>query len=159
MNKNKEQFLGIPNSKESGIYMIYNIYKHKAYIGQTHNFRNRALSHKRNLKSGTHSNRQLQKDYNDGDNFIFSIIHITKSETDLRILESEYIYAFQRRYVKLYNCETKEQIENFLFYDLVLPQIKIIEENLREKFKCPLPTLEYCKPITLIEKLKPNSWK
>ena len=151
----KEKIFEIPKCKKSGIYMIYNLHKHKAYIGQTHNFYQRATMHRQQLNAGIHPNNELQNDFNNGCEFVFAILELISKRTDARYLllkEKQYIFAFREKYIKTYNKETDDQIKNNLFYDMVLPEITKIHKSIHTKFGCELAHFPYCKPETIIEK-------
>ena len=79
----KDNVFEIPKSKESGIYMIYNVELNKVYIGQTNNFYQRASSHLSQLLSGTHSNNELQNDFNNGYRFAFAILEVVEKDKQL----------------------------------------------------------------------------
>ena len=151
----KKEAFEIPKSKNAGIYMLYNMDKHKAYIGQTTNFSKRATEHKNQLFANSHSNKELQKDVNEGDDFFFVILEnmgkACKRE-DALLMEKKYMLAFRDRCVHLYNRETIEQLKGALFYDMVLPSVNKIQNELRWKFQCHLLSLQRCKKSTLKEK-------
>lgn len=54
----------IPNTKDSGIYMLFNFRNKKIYIGQTENLSRRAYQHLHYFKHGTHPNKEMLKDSN-----------------------------------------------------------------------------------------------
>lgn len=61
---------------KSGIYMIFNTYNNKCYVGSTKNFRIRKAKHYRQLLLNKHHSQHLQKAYNKygKDKFIFIIL-------------------------------------------------------------------------------------
>lgn len=145
----------IPKSKQSGIYMIYNMTNHKAYIGQTSNFKKRAIQHSMNLYSGKHSNKELQKDYDNGCQFAFTILENTiDNHSFLLLREKMYMYAFLRKYIKLYNHETEQDLKDSLFSDFVYPEIDNIHTLFHENFKCPISNFHQCKPETVLSKIQ-----
>lgn len=153
----KENIFEIPKSNGTGIYMIYNADKHKAYIGQTTNFKQRATMHRQQLIAGTHSNKEMQDDFNNGCKFAFAILETKENNIDsskLLLREKQYIYAFRDKSIKTYNQETNEQIKQNLFYDMVLPEITKIYKRFHSDFGCELAQIPYCKYETIINKCK-----
>lgn len=75
------------------IYEIKCLANNKVYIGQTSNFKSRIYNHKYNLKHNTHSNKQLQEDYNQFGlmNFTFSILQDNVLKENLLIEETRWI--------------------------------------------------------------------
>ena len=147
----KDNVFEIPKSKESGIYMIYNVELNKVYIGQTNNFYQRASSHLSQLLSGTHSNNELQNDFNNGYRFAFAILEVVEKDK-LLLKEKQYIYAFRKKSIKTYNQESTEQIKNKLFYEIVCPEIDKLHRDFHNKFGCNIALLVKCKPETRINK-------
>ena len=82
--------------KTSGIYKITNNRTGEVYIGQSKNIEKRWAQHQKELKKGTHHNRNLQKHYNRGDTFSYSILE--KSSTNKATLNS-----LEERYISNYN--------------------------------------------------------
>lgn len=56
---------------KSGIYILKNITKQKYYVGESVNISQRREAHFAALQTGKHQNKELQKDYDSGDQFIF----------------------------------------------------------------------------------------
>lgn len=47
----------------SGIYILYNIYTGRKYVGSSRNLKHRKVSHFSGMKNGTHENYKVQKEY------------------------------------------------------------------------------------------------
>ena len=84
-----------------GIYIIRCISNNKVYIGQSVNLKHRLNEHKRNLRSGIHINKHLQKAFNKyGEKeFAFDVLEVLQEEEynkeKLDLLEIEYISKFE----------------------------------------------------------------
>lgn len=151
----KRKLFEIPQNQHGGIYMLYNINNHKVYIGETHNFRNRAINHKYNLSSNKHSNKKLQNDFNAGNDFVFVILEDMGefcSDTDLILRETLYMYAFLWKYVKLYNHQTIKELKDKLFSCVVFPMVYKIHRNMRLLFHCEIASLCRCGTETIKNK-------
>lgn len=85
---------------KSGIYRFINNRTGEVYVGQSHNVYARRGKHYKNLSMGTHHNRGMQEDYDNGDTFTFEILEeipdATKEELDER--EVYYIELFDSFY-------------------------------------------------------------
>ena len=113
----KRAVFEIPKNRHGGVYMIYNVNNHRVYIGETHDFAERATQHKYHLLGNRHPNKQLQIDFNAGNDFVFVILEdmgASCNDRDLGIREKQYMFAFLWKYVKLYNHQIS------LFQDLIL---------------------------------------
>lgn len=147
----------IPKNTNAGIYMLYNGTKHLAYIGQTTNFYQRAVQHKTLLRSRKHTNKMMQLDFSDGDTFYFVILEELRGECEndhLLMREKLYMYAFMHKGLKLYNCESLEQIKENLFMTFFLPSIWEIYPSLHDKLGCWIGTLSTCGDRLLEEKFR-----
>lgn len=83
------------NLTKSGIYFIQNKSNGKVYIGSTIDFSKRWHSHRKQLATGTHANKYLQRSYSKYPNqFEFGIIDICDKE-DLIKREQFYSDLFQ----------------------------------------------------------------
>lgn len=152
--KSKEIF-EIPKSNNAGIYMLFNMDNKKVYIGQTNNFKRRAVQHSERLLNNAHSNKDMQNDFNNGMEFCFVILEEVGenySKEDLRSLELQYIYIFRGKYMKLYNKETMEQIKDSLFYNMFRQKQDRIQKHFYKYFGCHIPMLEHCSIRKLKEK-------
>ena len=91
--------------KLSGVYLLKNKQTGRVYIGSSGNIENRVKTHFRDLKFNRHCNKELQNDYNKG-NEIEKIIYKTFPVSDHKLLFSEEgkaIRTFQSRNISLYN--------------------------------------------------------
>lgn len=132
--------------------MLYNLISHRVYIGKTRNFNHRSTTHRQNLKRNTHTNKKLQEDFNNGNNFAFVILDDMGTDfTDeqIRIREKLYMYAFIDKGLKLYNNEGREQLFKGLFYDVVAPQAYQIQKTLRASLGSNLASLHCCSKSNL----------
>ena len=101
-----------------GYYRAFNPYycsKGKSYIAETHQFRIRTYQHCTDLRCGRHKIKEMQSDYDKGDEFELSLIYpikIYSSEWEKkRILETFFILssdAVENRYNKSYNRFRRE---------------------------------------------------
>lgn len=147
-----------PESTNSGIYMLYNLTNHKIYIGQTENIQKRAKQHKQLLESNLHSNKDLQTDYNSGCDFAFVVLEMCESgQKYLLVKELQYIYAFRDKGVKLYNKESKEKAQERLFYEMVFPSVRLIQQDFTRSFHITLAAMSRAKPETLIKKFSKDN--
>ena len=151
----KRKLFEIPQNKHGGIYMLYNVNNHKVYIGETHNFRERATQHKYNLLSNRHSNKKLQNDFNSGNDFVFVILEDMGefcNDKDLILRETLYMYAFLWKYVKLYNRQTINELKDKLFFCIVFPTEDKIHKDMRLLFHCEIASMFRCGTETLKNK-------
>lgn len=139
---NLEQFC-IPQYDGCGIYAIVNSQKMSCYIGSSKNIKLRAINHKTHLKKGKHSNKLLQKDFENGNSFRFIILCKLDSNIDndlLIVYEKMYMLSAMDNYFELYNLRPKTQwndqriwiIQHIIHY--FMNKYKI-SENLVSAFK------------------------
>ena len=83
-----------------GIYAIVNLTNQKRYIGSAKNLKQRKNSHFNQLKAKSHSNGQMQYDYdlNGADAFRFDILEIIECVENLIIREQHYIDTLNPEY-------------------------------------------------------------
>lgn len=118
----KQNNIKLPKSKNAGVYAIINKTKGKCYIGQSENIQNRASSHISKLKHNRHEIEEMQKDFNNGDRFIFKILKeipcskIFLSKYKRRCAESYYIRCMEELKIKLYNRNYKNAEKDFFWY-------------------------------------------
>lgn len=106
----EKRFINFPLNNDHGavVYCLQNTTNGKVYIGKTSNFAARIHGHQSSLKRKSHSNKQMQMDYNNGDNFLVICLfrypaiseeyireHFKDIQRVLEKLEEEYIYEFQ----------------------------------------------------------------
>ena len=79
------------NSLKSGVYEIINTSNNRIYIGSAKEFKSRWQAHARQLRSGKHSNKYLQHDFNKcgTDAFEFSILELTEGTKEERLLREQ----------------------------------------------------------------------
>ena len=81
-------------SLKSGVYKLTNKLNGRVYIGSAREFKERWREHTKRLKSGNHSNKFLQADYNKcgEDVFVFEVIEVIDGPQENRLLvEQRYI--------------------------------------------------------------------
>ena len=154
--KKEKEIFKIPQNDNAGIYMLFNINNKKAYIGQTTNFKRRAIQHREQLLNNAHLNKKVQKDFNNGMEFCFVILEEVEAirKKELRMLELQYIFNFHFKFMKLYNQETIEQTKDLLFWEMVRKEQDRIQRNLRKTLECPVPLLKHCSIRKLKEKFR-----
>lgn len=95
----------------SGIYMIKNLFNGKIYIGKSNNVSGRSSAHFKLLRSGNHSNKLLQDDFNlYKDYFVRGVVEFCKY-SELSLKELFYINLFNS-YINGYNNELPTIREN-----------------------------------------------
>ena len=88
-----------------GIYLIENDSNHKKYIGQSKNIKDRWRRHQDGLRNGRHENRYMQRAYNLGQTFSYSVLEECQ-ESELNEMERKWIAHFQSNdYKKGYNLD------------------------------------------------------
>lgn len=95
-----------PENKNGGIYAIINRDNGKIYIGETQDIRHRAKAHINLLKSGKHTCKELQEDYDNNSNIeIIEVLEIPgKWSAEERLCaEDYYIACLQEKGIELYN--------------------------------------------------------
>ena len=119
------------------IYSIKCKINDKIYIGKTQNHLSRLGMHISELLKGTHHCKLLQEDFNlyGIDNFIFEILYISDTLSDLNQLEREYIFSVEPS--KLYNSNLRDNKAKRQF-----SFICTLEENNISLPKNPLPLIE-----------------
>ena len=89
---------------KAGIYQLHNEDKNIYYIGQSSDLQKRKRTHFRELKKGNHFCKELQDDFINGDNIVYSvIIKCPDYERLLLSEEARYIEQYQKAGKKLYN--------------------------------------------------------
>ena len=136
----------IPKTKNCGVYMIFNFNNKKIYVGQTENLNRRAYQHLHHLKSGTHPHKDLLTDYQNGDMLYFAVLEENKNFTHEELIHLERIYmlSFLEDYCKLYNEETKEELKDLLYQEMIAPKITENKKNLQRKFNMPIHHILLC---------------
>jgi group I intron endonuclease len=102
-------------SKE-GTYLIKGAVSGKAYIGSSNDISRRISEHLRYLKSGNHGNKDLQKDFNNGESFRWAIIYLGP---EYRKIEAQIIDSLENCYnlnksTKKNMLRTKKEIDKLL---------------------------------------------
>lgn len=99
--------------KPSGVFQVKNIVNGKALLGSSLNLEGSLNKHKFMLKIGSHTNKALQKDWNelDADQFVFEILEVIKVvdspnfnlKDELTLLEEIWLEKFQPIDERTYN--------------------------------------------------------
>lgn len=90
--------------KQYYIYGILDAKKKRGYIGATSDLNKRIKQHEYLLKRNRHFNRELQRDYNAGNDFVFTEITRFKSDTEIKkILEYLFIDSMGKSGYHVYN--------------------------------------------------------
>ena len=118
------------------IYAIINNENYRAYIGESRQPINRFYQHLRTLKNGTHANKELQKDYDKGNSFIFKRLREYKvdDEETIRYYELLYMDIFREQGIELYNSETAEQVKSLLKYESKEWKLHCLMERKRDEY-------------------------
>lgn len=80
---------------KSGVYAIVNERNNKVYVGQSLDIQKRWNQHKKEFSKGTHHNKAMQRDYNNGDRFRY---YVLAYGYDLDDLERHYIQKYDSYY-------------------------------------------------------------
>ena len=91
----------------SGVYAITNGITGKSYIGQSVNVIKRWCDHVEHLTAGTHTNRELQKDWNLYGPDCFSAKIILRCEPSVLLKQESRCIAEYRGLAGVYNVGTK----------------------------------------------------
>lgn len=86
----------------SGVYSIYNSTKNKYYIGSSSNIESRIKHHKIALKKGTHTNIEMQNDYNKMHSFEVIVLYceaVLKNKCNNR----QKLYQIEKECIKKYD--------------------------------------------------------
>lgn len=102
-----EQFRICNNCNFSGVYAILNIKNNKIYVGSSRNIKRRLANHKTLLLHGKSKIKEMQEDYNKGNNFIAYVI------TPVRIREEKYckdddLRYFEKKAIEKFNATNPE---------------------------------------------------
>lgn len=121
MNKMQNNIV-LPKFHKSGVYAIINKTRGKCYIDQANDIQNRVSTHLSQLRNNKHSIIELQKDFNNGDNFVFEIIKETPKykiflqKYQRRFIEAYYIRCMIELRIKIYNKSYKNAEKDFFWY-------------------------------------------
>ena len=132
------------------IYAIINNENCRVYIGESKQPINRFYQHLRTLKNGTHANKELQKDYNKGNSFIFKRLREYKEDDEetIRYYELFYMDIFREQGIELYNSETIEQVKSLLKYESKEWKLHCLMERKRNDYYRKYFGVTYCQFIT-----------
>ena len=114
---------------ERGIYCIKNTVNNKVYIGSSKDIIRRTFQHFRDLKKGTHINKNLQRDFNIYGirNFIFHILEEVDNQDDL--LDTEFWWINNIDEKELYNIATSKRNR----HDSISQHKRILSEQTKNR--------------------------
>lgn len=115
-----------------GVYCIQNVNKPLLYYGSSENMCKRVHEHYYSLRAGGHRNQALQSDFENGDDFICTVVQtfIENAPVDLAALEHKYIKEAKENGVNLYNVQVRSP--HFMPKDQIA--WKLADLYCREKF-------------------------
>lgn len=103
-NKNRDNLFNEAEKEEAGIYLMYNVTSHRAYIGRSNNMRKRINTHFSDMVNMNHINHDMVDDYIKGDKFLGLSLMISEYEGEEKQVEPFYIMSF-RDYAKEYDIK------------------------------------------------------
>ena len=118
------------------IYAILNNKNFRIYVGESKKPMIRFSQHESALKAGIHANKELQRDYDDGDSFTF--LKLRDYEEDeietIRYYELLYMDMCRENGIELYNYETAGQVKRLLKYESSEHRLHCLMENKRDEY-------------------------
>lgn len=112
------------------IYSMTNVESAKMYIGNTKTLRTRLASHIYEFKAGTHYNKEMQSDFNEGAEFQVNVLAILDKEDDRKERN-----ALEAYFVILYN--SLESGYNMVYtYQNERDAVKAIRQNMEYITRC-----------------------
>lgn len=124
----------IPEYNGAGIYAIFNINNKNVYVGSSRNIKQRALSHRCNITSGTHGNPKLREDSKAGHDFAFIILEKAGRDIDLLTAEDLYMLVFVYRGYTLYNCDKLCDIKDRVVSTYVSDKDRALNDLFESRF-------------------------
>ena len=135
-SKSEIQFTITTKDKNPCIYAIMNNKNFRIYVGESKKPMFRFAQHKSTLKAGVHANKELQRDYDNGDSFTF--LKLRDYEEDeietIRYYELLYMDMFSENGIELYNYETEEQVKRLLKYESSEHRLHCLMRNKRDEY-------------------------
>lgn len=137
------------------VYAIYNKIKGKYYIGSTTNYEKRIECHLKSLCNGTHSNKMMQKDYNNLDDFQGFLLKELNTETELESWENYFIGRYNsiengyntilarrpRKPLVIVKEEPKEKVERLCKKQEVMDTFDLTEKEFDDFINKGMPAL------------------
>lgn len=123
-----------------GVYAIIDIYNFKVYIGSSQNVLLRGKNHLSLLKRKKHNIKELQKDYDNKNDFDFILIEKANCSTRKRLLKEYcYIYLMIKEGFSIYNSygKTEAQIKDIIIHNTLITicEHSYIYNYLSDKYK------------------------
>lgn len=118
------------------IYAILNNKNFRIYVGESKKPMIRFSQHESALKAGIHANKELQRDYDDGDSFTFlKLRDYEEGEIEtIRYYELLYMDMCRESGIALYNYETAVQVKRLLKYESSEHRLHCLMENKRDEY-------------------------
>ena len=120
---------------EGGVYLIINLVKWEAYIGETEDLLRRAGNYKHDLKRNRgEANDELQVAFNNGDGLLWFVLLYGNASKKVvgnyRDIESFYIALFKEKGFKIYNDKQKNVTHVSLYNETYNKEdIRFLTEN------------------------------
>lgn len=132
----KERFTTTTKDKNPCIYAIINNNNFRIYVGESKKPMIRFAQHESTLKAGVHANKELQRDYDNGDSFTFlKLRDYEEDETEtIRYYELLCMDMCREKGIELYNSETPEQVKRLLKYESSEYRLHCLMENKRDEY-------------------------
>lgn len=128
------------------IYAIINNNNFRIYVGESKKPMIRFAQHESTLKAGVHANKELQRDYDNGDSFTF--LKLRDYEDDevetIRYYELLYMDMCSESGIELYNYETVEQVKRLLKYESSEHRLHCLMKNKRDEYYKKYFGVTYC---------------
>lgn len=123
------------HKKLSGVYILNNENSGRVYIGSSVDIVTRITNHFRDLKSNRHANKELQKDYNNGDLIkpYYYRLYPVNNKNFLFSEEGKTIEYFKQNNYNLYN-KGKLTTNHFITRELLKDYM--VDAYCKEKFGC-----------------------
>lgn len=122
------EHIEIPNFEEPGIYALFNHKEKSVYIGKCQNMKEQAIKLRSTLKRGTHTNKDIQEAYDQGDvlrfyplQYVFNDEDYEEDEQEIKITALYYLYLayFKIDGFKLYNKQLPSNLGGSALYEVM----------------------------------------
>lgn len=129
-------------ANQPGIYFIYNLLKKRVYVGQAQLFKTRWADHMKSLRSGKHSNKFLQADFNlCGETaFEFRVLEVMPGSTkpERKQKEDSWISVYYDGQKQCYNfMKTASALPKSCYSKTPKITSKLISENMKKIWQDP----------------------
>lgn len=136
MNIAENRFKVTSEDNSPCVYIIYNIDNEKVYVGESKTPIKRWSQHRYKLSNGIHENKEMQKDFDNGNNFVFSRFFDYTEDRDesLRYYELATMDIWKDNGSKLYNKEANGNIKNLLKFSTKSWELHCLMERKRDEY-------------------------